>query len=97
MASSRAAKRLRVREDWEEVLHGVDTVLFDCDGQLEESELLTLPHACLWLFLLSPAPAIRRSVDGVWGASAWSTGCSAVVSLQGQHPAIALGGRDELS
>ena len=49
MASSRAAKRLRVREDWEEVLHGVDTVLFDCDGQSEESELLTLPHACLWL------------------------------------------------
>ena len=29
-----SAKELKTREDWEEVLQGVETVLFDCDGQL---------------------------------------------------------------
>ena len=29
-----SAKELKTREDWEEVLQSVETVLFDCDGQL---------------------------------------------------------------
>jgi ribosomal protein L30E len=32
--ASASAKELKVREDWEEVLQSVETVLFDCDGVL---------------------------------------------------------------
>jgi hypothetical protein len=31
--ASASAKELKVREDWEEVLQSVETVLFDCDGK----------------------------------------------------------------